>query len=253
MSINRWILPAVQRTRNAILPVSLALFAITLPLRTLQAETMQVSETCDEAAVHASQQTGVPIGVLRALTRTETGRNIKGRLRPWPWTVNMEGHGKWFNSRDAAMSFAFSGLKSGAQSFDVGCFQINYKWHGNAFASLEDMFDPRLNALYAARFLKSHFVETGDWSAAAGAYHSRTPEYAKKYKTRFVRILALDASEQKSEATLAKAPTTGSSTPHARPNTFPLLRNQDSSSIRMGSLVPIGSSQAGQSWFNLGG
>ena len=33
--------------------------------------------------------------------------------------------------------------RSGRTSFDVGCFQINYFWHGRNFPSLESMFDPR--------------------------------------------------------------------------------------------------------------
>jgi soluble lytic murein transglycosylase-like protein len=63
----------------------------------------------------------------------------------------------------------------GARSYDVGCFQINYRWHGQHFASLDQMFDPDANAAYAARFLSELYAEFGDWSRAAGAYHSRTP------------------------------------------------------------------------------
>ena len=47
------------------------------------------------------------------------------------------------------------------------------------------MFDPDMNALYAARFLSELYREFGDWTGAAGAYHSRTPEYADRYKVKF--------------------------------------------------------------------
>ena len=30
----------------------------------------------------------------------------------------------------------------GQPSFDVGCFQLNYKWHGEHFASIDQMFEP---------------------------------------------------------------------------------------------------------------
>ena len=50
------------------------------------------------------------------------------------------------------------------------------------------MFDPATNANYAARFLSDLYSELGNWSEAAGAYHSRTPKYAQKYAARFDRI-----------------------------------------------------------------
>ena len=81
-------------------------------------------------------------------------------------------------------------LAEDRKSFDVGCVQINYRWHGHAFPTLEDMFDPEWTATYAAQFLRTLYEERGSWSAAAGAYHSLTPELAQKYAARFDRILA---------------------------------------------------------------
>ena len=52
------------------------------------------------------------------------------------------------------------------------------------------MFDPDAGAAYASQFLKSLYAERGDWSLAAGAYHSQTPERAGVYRARFDRILA---------------------------------------------------------------
>lgn len=143
---------------------------------------------CDRAARTAATESGVPPAVMRAIARTETGRQRDGRLQPWPWTVNMEGTGRWFASRRAARAFAMRHFDRGARSFDIGCFQINYKWHGRAFASIDAMFDPLENARYAAAFLKRLHAETGSWPDAAGAYHSRTPALARRYRTRFERI-----------------------------------------------------------------
>tara|TARA_R110002020_G_scaffold22372_52_gene75559 strand:+ start:4358 stop:4939 length:582 start_codon:yes stop_codon:yes gene_type:complete len=125
---------------------------------------------------------------MQAITRTETGRPGGNGLAPWPWTVNMEGVGKWFDTRDEARAYVFKHYKRGARSFDVGCFQINFKWHGQAFTSIDQMFDPAANADYAARFLNDLYQELGNWQAAAGAYHSRTPKYAQRYSKRFDRI-----------------------------------------------------------------
>ncbi len=145
---------------------------------------------CENAIVQASQRTGVPQRVLRAISLTETGRHDRGAMRPWPWAINLEGKGFWFDSREEALAFARRSLAAGRTSFDTGCFQVNYRWHGENFSSLEDMFVPDTGAIYAARFLRDLYSETGDWSAAAGAYHSRTPKYSQAYRARFDRILA---------------------------------------------------------------
>lgn len=170
----------------------LLVFAFIHPLSILAATgtigRVEVSQICDRAAIKAASRWDVPIDVLQAITRTETGRRSGGALRPWPWTVNMEGVGRWFDTQNQALAFAKKGFERGARSFDVGCFQINFRWHGQAFRSIEDMFDPWKNADYAARFLSELYTELGDWSAVAGAYHSRTPKFARRYRARFDRI-----------------------------------------------------------------
>lgn len=149
----------------------------------------KLSRMCDTAAQQASQLEGVPVDVLRAITRAETGLRQSAGQEPWPWTVNMEGSGRWFDTREQAKAFVFAHFKKGARSFDVGCFQVNYKWHGHAFRSIDDMFDPVLNARYAARFLNDLYLEFGNWSDAAGAYHSRSPDLAMIYAARIDAIL----------------------------------------------------------------
>lgn len=143
---------------------------------------------CDAVADVAAREAGLPPAMLRALTRTETGRARGGRLTPWPWTVNMEGAGHWFDDRQQALDFARKHHARGATSFDVGCFQINYRWHNKAFGSVEAMFDPLENARYAAKYLLELKAESGDWKTAIGHYHSRTPSRAQKYVARFSRI-----------------------------------------------------------------
>lgn len=149
----------------------------------------------------------------------------------------MEGKGAWFETEDAARAYVFKHFKRGARSFDVGCFQINYKWHGQAFASIDEMFDPLENAIYAARYLRDLYQEFGDWSAAAGAYHSRTPEYAKKYRARFDRHLARVADEPL-QASPLNAPLTRATDQPARHNSYPLLQSTGGRVV-LGSLVPL--------------
>ena len=145
---------------------------------------------CERALANGARRGGVPPEVLHAISLTETGRNTGGTLRPWPWAINREGKGYWFDTREEALAFGRQSLAEGRTSFDVGCTQINYRWHGHAFTSLDQMFDPEATATYAAQFLRTLYEERGSWSEAAGAYHSLTPELAAKYRARFDRLLA---------------------------------------------------------------
>jgi hypothetical protein len=145
---------------------------------------------CEAAALRAAAAEQTPPDVLRAIALAETGGGKGGKGRPWPWTTNVEGVGKWHESRSAAIAHIRRRHAEGARSYDIGCFQINRRWHGEAFDSLEEMFDPDANARYAARFLKDLKKEAGSWSRAAGWYHSRTPELAAKYRGRVETILA---------------------------------------------------------------
>lgn len=204
---------------------------------------------CDAAAYRTAKETGVPVSVLLSITRTETGRNKGGTFEPWPWTVNMEGKGNWFDTEDAARAYVFQNFKRGARSFDVGCFQINYKWHGAAFQSIDQMFDPMENARYAAAFLKELYDESGDWSVAAGAYHSRTPEYAQRYIARFDRIRQKilgqpETGQQTQNPDIQMANATAAL---IRVNRYPLLQITKTKGA-FGSLVPPTQTQ-GQPFF----
>ncbi len=185
--------------------------ASAMPLTPARAEGGDAGATlCERAIVAGARRGGVPVEVLHAIALTETGRNSGGRVRPYPWAINREGQGHWFDSREQALDFARESLAAGRRSFDVGCVQINYRWHGHAFPSIEDMFDPEWTATYAAQFLRTLYEERGDWSAAAGAYHSLTPDLAQIYRARFDRLLAgLDPAALTEAETMLAAMTPG--------------------------------------------
>lgn len=143
------------------------------------------AEVCEWAAQQVSRETGVPADILGALTLTETGRRLDGVVRPWAWSANAEGEGSWFDDPQSAIDFAQSRVDQGRLNVDIGCFQLNYRWHGENFSSVAQMFDPLENARYAARFVSQLYSEMGDWRIAAGAFHSRTPHYANRYLARF--------------------------------------------------------------------
>ncbi len=174
-----------------------------------RAEDPDPSDLCDAAIAKAARRGGVPVEVLHAVALTETGQHRDGRMRAWPWAINREGKGYWFKTHDEALAFGKQSLAAGRTSFDVGCVQINYRWHGHAFPSIEEMFDPEWTATYAAQFLRTLYEERGSWSEAAGAYHSLTPDKPMTYRARFDRLLAGSSPEA--------SPTPRSSSPPPQP------------------------------------
>jgi Transglycosylase SLT domain len=192
---------------------------------------VDAADLCDAAAQTAAQRTGVPSDVLRALTRTETGRASGGALRPWPWAINQGGQGQWFGTRDEMLAHIDGLLADGISNFDVGCFQLNYRWHAQGFPSLADMADPDRNAVYAAGYLAQKFASSGDWGQAAAAYHSGTPEFAARYLVRFSEVYAGLEPEG------TQRPTSVIVEEADRPNLFPLLIAGQSGGG--GSLVPM--------------
>ncbi len=179
----------IRRTRKTILVLLVSSLMAWASGTDAQATALDVSDLCDRAALAASRSEEVPLDILRAVTRTETGRSLNGVLAPWPWASNAGGDGAWFDTREEALRHVETILASGRQNVDIGCFQLNHRWHANAFPTLRDMIDPEANARYAAQFLRRLHGELGDWSAAVAAYHSRNPVYAARYMARFRTIL----------------------------------------------------------------
>ena len=186
---------------------------------------------CYIATNSASQATGVPQNLLHAIAKAETGRGVHGDVQPWPWAINVRGKGEWLPSKAALLERALEQVTKGETQFDVGCFQLNYRWHGDAFDSLDQMIDPPSNALYAAQFLKSLYAEFSDWNTAVGAYHSRNEARGRAYQTRIASHYD-DSSIPRFEAV-----TTRNNQNNARKNNFPLLRIS-TGQTGLGSLVP---------------
>ncbi len=187
------------------------------------------AQSCDRAAAQAAKVVGVPIDILLAISRVETGRRLDGSFGPWPWTINADGKGTFYDSKTAAITAAETHQADGTGTFDIGCFQLNIRWHGKAFASFDDMFDPVKNATYAAQFLQSLYQETGNWSDAVAAYHSRTPDLAQTYLNQVKAVL--------SGPDAGPALATAASEPALRENSFPLL--QAGAEGGFGSIVPL--------------
>lgn len=164
------------------------LFCGALTLLVAQAARADVadSQACAVAGQAAEQADGLPAGLLVSVGMVESGRAdpVTGQVAPWPWTVNADGNGQYFASKAEAEAFVRLAESSGAHDVDVGCFQVSLEAHPDAFATLDDAFDPVENANYAAGFLTQLKGETGSWNTAIADYHSSTPDLGLPYQRR---------------------------------------------------------------------
>lgn len=129
---------------------------------------------------------GIPPNLLYAIALTESGRELRQGVVPWPWTLNVRGRGLRFESREAATS-ALARLLASGERPDVGLMQVNWRWHGNLLSSPEIALDPWYNLRAGSSVLASEYEATGDWWRAVGRYHSRDPDRAARYRARVAR------------------------------------------------------------------
>lgn len=145
---------------------------------------------CSVAAKEAGIEYGVNFDLLQTISAVESGRwdNLQNRYVAWPWTVNVKGKGYYYASKEDAIRAVQKFQSQGIESIDVGCMQINLKYHGEAFSSLDDAIDPLKNVKYSAKFLRSLYSRHGQsWKKAAKRYHSANPEKGKAYTKRLER------------------------------------------------------------------
>lgn len=132
----------------------------------------------------------MPDHLLAAIGHVESGRldPRTGTINPWPWTINAQGQDGIFETKADAIAAVRALQARNIQSIDVGCMQVNLMYHPQAFATLDDAFDPASNVRYAAHFLNQLFARTGSWPEAAAMYHSATPDIGLAYQR---KVLAL--------------------------------------------------------------
>lgn len=146
---------------------------------------------CEGLAAQAAERHGLPEGILSAIARTESGRaHGKSGTRAWPWTSNVRGKAYYYDSKKEALDHLRQLVERGVWEFDVGCMQINYRWHAEKFDDLAQMIDPVENTDYAARYLSALRAETGSWDRAIRYYHSRDPGRGAAYLGRVRKVLA---------------------------------------------------------------
>jgi hypothetical protein len=141
---------------------------------------------CRQAIRTAERAHSIPPHLLAAIARVESGRrdDTTGTFNPWPWTINMDGQGSFYEGKAQAVAAAVSMRAQAAKSIDVGCMQISLTYHPDAFPDMTQAFDPASNADYGARFLMQLYEKTNSWPKAVEMYHSATPEIGQEYGRR---------------------------------------------------------------------
>ncbi len=175
--------------RVAITAIAICLLVVATPL--------YAAKTIPPMYQTVADYTGVPAKILYAVALSESGRTVAGKFEPWPWTLNIAGKGKYFDSRQAMFDSLMDVLQSGATNVDIGPMQTNWHWQFERAISPWQITDPGYNIKTAAEILKEHYQATGDWWIAVGKYHRASDKpkhkqgaarYAERVRKRWSRL-----------------------------------------------------------------
>jgi hypothetical protein len=124
------------------------------------------------AYAQAAAQAQIPPTVLYAVALQESGMAWRGRLVPWPWTLNIAGAPRRFQTRAsacAALRFAIESIPS--KRIDVGLGQVNLGYHTQRYNSPCELLNPYRNLAVTADILREQRAPGEDWLPAIGRYH----------------------------------------------------------------------------------
>tara|TARA_B100001559_G_scaffold170525_1_gene142910 strand:+ start:177 stop:836 length:660 start_codon:yes stop_codon:yes gene_type:complete len=171
----------------------------------LQSKKLSTSDACNHFYHSSEKLKKLPPHLLKAISLKETGRwNSKTKESfAWPWTVTSGAWSHYFTSKENAIRAVKRLQLRNIKNIDVGCMQINLKYHPNAFKSLEEAFDPETNIAYAANFLSNLYKKHKSWHRSIEYYHSSNPKFNIKYrdkvKTIWKRVRSDAASKKRKE------------------------------------------------------
>ena len=171
------------------------------------ADNIDKLKLCENTIESVELQTDIPKGLLLGIGKAEAIRKINNKYIIWPWTINHAGKSLFFENKEQMKNYVFKHLKRNDFNIDVGCMQINIKWHKNNFKKISDMFEVNPNISYAASFLKQLKNKHGSWDKAIKHYHSSDPKKNNPYlikvksfwkKVENTKIIKVEANKIKS-------------------------------------------------------
>jgi hypothetical protein len=168
----------------------IALFPATTGALALSDQERRDAALCQAAARKAEGIEKLPRGLLEAISLKESGR-WDGEMKhsvAWPWTVTSGGEGEHFASKAKALAKVRALRGQGVENIDVGCLQINLRYHPHAFENIEDAFDPAKNAGYAGAHLRQLREDHNSWSRAVERYHTSNPKRGAAYREKVYKL-----------------------------------------------------------------
>ncbi len=140
-------------------------------------------------------ENGIPAAIFYAIALAESGRKVANwdRPRPWPWSANFGGQGRYFNSRHEAWQAIRDYIAEGHRSVDIGLMQINWRYHRSQLHSVWRALDPPANLSVAADILTACYRRLGDWWKSVGCYHApsnslRASAYSERVRRHWQRL-----------------------------------------------------------------
>jgi hypothetical protein len=123
---------------------------------------------CQEAIRKAESLYRLPYQLLETLSMVSR-MGVSQQLSPSPWSLNIDGDYRTFNTKDEAIE-AFKKHRKTATSIAVGCMQFNLINRIKEFSTLEEAFDPLNNVMYSAKYLADLKKTQSQWSQTIVIY-----------------------------------------------------------------------------------
>lgn len=186
-------------------------------------------------------QHNLPKGMMTSIALVESGRRSPtGDVKSWPWTINAEGRAYYFATRNDAVDAVRRLMAEGVRTIDIGCMQVNLRFHPRAFTSVEEAFDPISNVAYAAYFLRDLETRSKSWDQAIGRYHSFSPALNARYSARVqaVWVKERDIASRTPEQTGPTADNTPPQTAGLRLSSFGDELQRYSDDFEEASVIP---------------
>lgn len=131
----------------------------------------------------------IPRDLLYAISIHEAGKPHSYNLSiVWPWSLHINGKAYYLKNGRSSLRFVKKQISRGITNIDIGCMQINFKYHSKNFKSISHMINPKYNIEYASKFLLSKYKKTRSWKKAVSQYHSHNVPLGSKYADKIFRI-----------------------------------------------------------------
>ena len=134
-----------------------------------QASDYGVTSDCPTLIARTEARRNIPRGLLMAIALTESGTGGT----PSPYAMNIAGRSHFARSGQEMANIISANWSRGVRSIDVGCMQVNLKYHGGNFARLTDLLNSVTNVEYGASYLIKLATESGSWKNAVMSYHNK--------------------------------------------------------------------------------